>query len=747
MKKKTRRDFIKISAIGVGGLALANPVLDWVPSFLPKEKTPIDESKAERTPTICEVCFWNCAAFAYKGADGKVQKIIGNDSDLHSTGRLCPRGTGGVGMLYDKDRLKKPLMRVGAPGSQTFKEVSWDEALDYVAKKTKEVGEKYGYESIALLDHGTTAHHFEHLFKSFGSDNTAEPAIAQCLGAREAGFINTYGAGIGSPEPTDLRNSKCLVLIGSHIGENMHNGIVQDMSIGIDRGMTVITVDPRFSTAASKSKYWLPIKPATDLALLLAWMHVLIYEDLYDKKYVEQYTYGFDDLKNHVKKYTPEWAFTKTDIAPDLIRKTAREMANASPAVAIHPGRHTAWYGDDTQRTRAIAILNALLGSWGKKGGYYFPEKIHVPHYPTPHYPEPKWTWKDITKDKYKGAFTGVTNILIDASLPDTKLKHKIKAWYITATNLIQSIPDQEKTKKAIQNMEFIVVVDTMPSEITGYADVVLPECTYLERYDYLRTTRHKEPQIALRMPAVKPMYESKPGWWIAREIGLRLGLEKYYPWKDLEEVLDWQLKQVGTSLEEMKKIGVKTFDREEALFLEDGEEYFFNTNTGKIELYSTDLDAMGYDPMPVFKEHPQPEDGFYRLIYGRVPMHTFGRTINNRFLNDLRSENHLWVNPKVAKLLYLEPGQEVWLRNQDGVVSSYPVKVRITERIRFDSVYLPHGFGNKAKQMKTAYGKGAADWELITKVLIDDVTGGTGMRSNFVEILTDNPNNEEVKA
>ena len=527
----------------------------------------------------------------------------------------------------------------------------------------------------------------------------------------------------------------------------MHNGIVQDMSTGLDRGMTVITVDPRFSTAASKSKFWLPIKPSTDIALLLSWMHVLIYEGLYDKDYVEQYAYGFDELKAHVRPFTPEWAYAKTDIPPQDIRNTAYEMAKASPSVVIHPGRHTAWYGDDTQRTRAIAILNALLGAWGKKGGYYFPEKIHIPHFPHAKYEEPKWTWKDITKDKYKGAFTGVTNILIDASLPDTKLKHKIKAWYVVATNLIQSIPNADKTRKALQNMELVVVVDTMPTEITGYADVILPECTYLERYDYLRTTRHKIPQVALRMPAVEPMYDTKAGWWIAREIGLRMGLDKYFPWKNFEEILDWQLKQVGSSLEEMKKVGVKSFDREEALYLEKGEDYFFNTNTGKIELYSTDLDAMGYDPMPVYREHPQPEDGFYRLIYGRVPMHTFGRTTNNKLLNELRSENHLWVNPKVAKLLYLEPEQEVWLRNQDGVLSTFPVKVRITERIRFDSVYLPHGFGQKNNKMKTAFGKGAADSELITRVEIDDVTGGTGMRGNFVEILVEKPQKEEAKS
>ncbi len=746
MKKITRRDFLKISGVGASVLALSNPLFDWIPDLFKDSDPPLDESLAEKTPTVCEICFWKCAGWVLKDKNGNIQKIIGNEKDPHSYGRLCPRGTGGLGMYYDKDRLKRPMIRVGKPGSQKFKEVSWKEALDYVAKKTKEVGEKYGYESIALLTHGTTAHHFEHLFKSMGSENIAEPAIAQCLGSREAGFRATYGSGLGSPEPVDIRNAKCLVLIGSHIGENMHNGVVQDVSYGLDHGLSIITVDPRFSTIASKSKYWLPIKPATDMALLLAWMHILIYENLYDKEYVDKYTFGFEQLKEHVRPYTPEWAAAKTDLPADMIRKTAYEMAKASPAVAIHPGRHVAWYGDDTQRERAIAILNALLGSWGRRGGFYFPQKKALPHYPVPHYPEPKWSWKDLTLDKYRGAFTGVTNILIDASLPNSDYKHKIKAWYVVATNIIQSVPNKEKTIEAIQNLDFLVVVDTMPMEITGYADVILPEATYLERHDYIRSSRHKVPNIAIRVPAVTPKYDTKPGWWIAREIGLRLGLKEYYPWKDLKEVLDWQLRQIGSSYEELRKEGVIRFEGEEPIYLQPGEDFEFNTNTGKIELYSTDLAEMGYDPMPVYKEHPQPPEGYLRLIYGRVPMHTFGRTTNNPNLNDLRSENKLWVHPKVAKILDLENDQEVWLENQDGKVTSNPVKVRITERIRHDSVFLAHGFGHTASKLSRTYKKGGADWEMTTKVAIDDVTGGTGMRGNFVKILTEKPENKEVE-
>ena len=602
----------------------------------------------------------------------------------------------------------------------------------------KGIKDKYGSESFALLKHGSSGSHFEHLFKAFGSDTIGEPAYAQCRGPREVAFSATFGSWVGSPEPTDIRDTKCLVLIGSHIGENMHNSQVQEMSAAIDKGATIITVDPRMSTAASKSKYWLPIKPATDIALMLAWMHVIIYDKLYDEKYINKYTYGFEDLKNHVKNFTPEWAYGITTIEPSVIRKTAREMSQAAPAVIIHPGRHVVWYGDDTQRERAMAILNGLLGSWGKRGGFYLKEKLNIPKFPQPAYPHPEWGWEELA-EHYPMAQMGITNEIIRASIDEEDTKHDIKAWFVSGTNLIKSIPNGKMLEKALDSIEFLVVCDTMPMDITGYADVVLPECTYLERYDGIRSATNREPSVALRMPAVKPKYKSQPSWWMAKELGKRLGLDAYFNYEDYSEVLDWQLKKIGSSLEEMKKIGVKKFERGSGpLYIADGEDYEFPTNTGKVELYSTDLAALGFDPMPVYTQHPEPEEGFYHLNYGRAPMHTFSRTANNPNLSDLMDENKIWVNPRVAKIWNLKKDQEIYLKNQDGVISSFPIKVRITERIRWDSVYMVHGFGHTNKKLTNAYGKGANDTELITKVMIDPMMGGTGMRGNFVTFITD---------
>jgi thiosulfate reductase/polysulfide reductase chain A len=365
-----RRDFIKITTYGAGALAMAGGFFEAVRAFSSPGKVSSLSVNLTRTPTYCEVCFWKCAGWVYKNEAGKIWKIVGNDEDQHCNGRFCPRGTGGVGMYYDEDRLKTPLIRVEERGKQVFREASWDEAFNYIADRMTGIKEKYGAESLAVFSHGSGSAYFTTLLKAFGSGHIAEPSYAQCRGPRDEAFLWTFGEEVYSPEITDIRDTRCLVLIGSHIGENMHNGQIQEMSDAIDKGATIITVDPRFSTAASKSKYWLPIKPATDLALLLTWMHEIIYNEYYDKKYVEQYCSGFEQIKEHVKAYTPEWAYGITTLSPDLIRKTAKEMADAAPAVIVHPGRHVTWYGDDTQRVRAIAILNALLGSWGRRGGF-----------------------------------------------------------------------------------------------------------------------------------------------------------------------------------------------------------------------------------------------------------------------------------------------------------------------------------------------------------------------------------------
>ncbi|MBT3234776.1 MAG: molybdopterin-dependent oxidoreductase [Bdellovibrionales bacterium] len=730
--KINRRDFIVISsaAVGTGSALLSNSGQAITNHVLGNVERSVASDDSATTPTFCEICFWKCAGTVHKDKSGEPWKIIGHPDDLHCNGRLCTRGSAGVGAYTDQDRLKKPLLRVGKRGEQTFKEVSWDKALQHIADKMASIKKEHGAEKAALFTHGIGGGFFKTIFKAYGSKMLTHPSYAQCRGPRAEAFKLTFGEAVGSPERTDMENSKCIVLMGSHIGENLHNAQVQTFSKALESGCQVITVDPRYSVAASKSKHWLPIKPGTDMALVLAWINVIIEEGLFDKKFVKESCLGFDELKEETKDKTPEWAYLITGIEPQVIRETARTMARFAPATCVHPSRHVAWYGDDTQRLRSIAILNALLGNWGQPGGFYFQSKAKVKKYPHPAYPKVKKRWYDLMNGEFPLASSAPSSTIRDL----TRDGH-FKAWMVYATNLMQSLPEQKKTIEAINNLDLLVVIDTMPAEITGYADVVLPECSYLERYDELRITSGKRKQIALRAPAVPPKWDSKPAWWIAKKLADKMGLNEYFKWNTIEEYLDYRLQSVGSSLKELQKKGVIELDHPAPLYFQKGERPVFNTASGKVELYSKRLEDLGFDPLPKFTMPEQPPQDFYRLIYGRAPAHTFGKTVNNPVLNQIMPENEAWINSNVAKQWNLQNGQSIKLKNSDGVISEN-IKVKVTERIRNDAIYMVHGFGHTDRRLRLAFGKGADDQQLITRVKVDPIMGATGFRTNFVTIV-----------
>ncbi|NUM82067.1 molybdopterin-dependent oxidoreductase [bacterium] len=728
MNSLSRRRFLKISGSTVAAVAAAGAV-----GSLVKKAEALDSNSVEglqKIPTYCDICFWKCGAIAYV-QDGKLWKVEGNPLDPLSEGRLCPRGTGGVGAHYDPDRLKAPLIRKTVRGAEEWVEVTWDEAIDYIAQKMLKIKADYGPEAIAFFSHGIGGNFFKHTLKAFGTPNIAAPSFAQCRGPRDVGFRLTFGEDVSSPERTDIRNAQCLVLIGSHLGENMHNTQVQEFAQAVENGATIIVVDPRFSVAAGKAKYYLPIKPGTDLALVLAWMNVLVNENLYDTHYVEQYGFGFEQFAASIQSYTPEWAYPQTGIEPELIRKTAREMARYRPATLVHPGRHVTWNGDDAQRSRGIALLNALLGSWGRKGGFYTPVSMDVPPYPYPAYPKSEKGKVDNPDHKYPFAHETITTGIREATISGKP--YPIKGWFVYATNLLHALPNEDETLKAIQNLDLMVVVDVIPSEIAGWADVVLPESVYLERHDDLNVEWFREPFIALRQPAVEAPHEQKPNWWMAKKLAEKLGLGNYYPWKTIEEYFETRLNNAGYSYAELKEKGIIR-GKKQPIYFDEGVPAEFPTPSGKIEFYSVQLADAGFDPVPVYKAPPEGPPGSFRLLYGRAPVHSFSRTQSNPILSEMMDENEVWINFDVAARLGLKSGDYVKLKNQDGVISNR-IKVKATERIRTDCVYMVHGFGHNSKMLKRPYGKGASDAQLITKYVTDPLMGGTAMNVNFVTI------------
>jgi len=736
-----RRQFIRIGAAAAGGAAVASGLTTrwW---GLDRSPVPDPGTDGERVvASYCELCFWGCGIRAHV-RDGRVTKITGNPEHPLSRGMLCPRGAGATGLLYDPDRLKRPLVRRARRGEDVFEEVSWDAALNEVASRLEAVEKRHGREAVALFTHGSGGVWFKHFMKAWGSPNVGAPSYAQCRGPREAAFTVTYGTPLGSPEPIDIANARAITLIGSHLGENMHNTQVQELAEAIGKGAGLVVVDPRFSVAAGKARYWLPVKPGTDIALLLAWMNVLVAEKLYDVEYVAKYTQGFEELRRHVEDRTPEWAYPITGIRPELIRASARFIGGARPASLVHPGRHTVWYGDDTQRERAMAILAALLGSWGRRGGYLTFSKFPLPAFPLPA-DLPHHGSAAVADRPKAGGYPLATEVLASGLCDATKPGHALydlKAWIVYGCNLVQAMPGRPELVEKMQHLDFMAVVDVLPAEIAGWADVVLPEATYLERDDDVSAPPYKRPFVAIRQEVVPPMYDAKPGWWIAKELASRVGLGAWFPWKDAKDYVRTRLAQKGLSYEELARKGV-LLGAPAPTCEEEGAPVGAATESGKIVLYSEELKGLGFDPLPTYTPQEEGPAGSFRLLSGRAPLHTFGRTTNNRLLAEPYPENEVWLNADAARGLPgfedrpLANGEKVVLVNQDGVRSN-PVRAKLTQRIRGDCVFLVHGWGQTARRQRYAYGRGASDAQLTTRYKVDPIMGGTGMNVNFVRVV-----------
>ena len=732
-KKISRKTFLKISGVVGSGAAIGIAT----PTKKAKAAEKVKPQIVQRIPSVCEQCFWRCGIIATV-EDGKLVTIEGNPLNPNNRGQICARGNAGVALLYEKDRLKNPMIRAGERGCGNWKEVSWNDALDYTAEKLLAVAKEYGVESNALFSHASSGEHFSNLYSYWGSPNQAAPSFAQCRGSRDVGYELTFGESIGSPERLDLANAKVITLIGSHLGENVHTGQIIDFTNGIANGAQVITVDPRYSTAASKSKWWLPIKPGTDTALILAWINVIIKEKGYDEKFVRNSTIGFSELANNVADLTPEWAEKITEIPANVIRETAIAMIQAKPAVLIHPGRHVAWYGNDVQRERAMAILAAILGSWGQRGGYFlnssFPfsyNALNIPECPVP-------KKQRVDGAGYRFPFAslqeGLTQELINATV--SQKPYPIKSWLTVAQNVFNAIPSPAITRKAIDNLDLFAVVEVRPTEPTWYADVVLPEDIYLERYDSLFTVTgwHKQ-YVALRQPVVKRVHNTRPGWWIAKEIGKRLGLSSFYPYEEYEDVIKYELRDSVISYNTLKKDGVITFPAKP--YLNPGETYTFKTEDKKVHLYSKELKDLGFDPLPKYEPTNDPPKDYFRLIYGRVPVHTQGSTESNPWLHTIIPEPLLWINETIARSMGLNNEDEVVLENQDGFKSD-KVKILTTPGIRQDTVFLPHGFGGNDRGLLDFTKRNVSDNYLLSKYAVDPINGGTGLRVNFVRLLVD---------
>lgn len=738
----TRRSFLQASA----SAALTTALSGWLVSgaqarsgFVKKPFT-APGSFADTTTvsgSFCEMCFWRCQIVG-KLRDGKLVKLEGNPKSIDNGASICARGNAGVKLLYDTDRLKYPMKNVGKRGAPIWKRITWDEALDECASRLQGVIKNNGPQGVAIFPHGCSATYPMHYFeKVVGTPNSSEASFFQCRGPRDMAYINTFGVEAG--ESVDMPNAKAILLIGTHIGENIHVSHVKQYLKGLENGAKLIVVDPRFSSSAAKADIWVKIKPGTDTAFLLAIMNYLVKKGAYDKAYVQKNGEGFDKFAKAIAHADLEWAAKICDVPAAQIKEVADLLAKNAPHVSIHPGRHVTWYGTDFQRERALACMTALLGTVGVKGGFVKPKGPKLG----------KVTWPDVNvehaeefalhkmAEKHKFSPPGTpTQILRDAALSGKP--YPIKACIAWGQNIIQTLPGQQDTIKMLQQMDFVMVVDIMPTDITMYADILLPELSYLERYDYFVKTgvqwdfndKHQQ-YIAPRTPLVSQVsadHQRKNSVWITNELAKRLGHAQHIPADSAEALLDKVLVGGNISLAQIMK--------EDGIHLQPGKDPYGAVYP--VKFFNEDLAEGGYPGSPNYTLVPEPPKGFARLVYGRVPFHTFNRSQNNVWLNAEGAENPIWLNQETAQKLGLKDGDRISLVTHDGTVSATSSILKVTQGIRKDTIFTAHGYGSRNPALTNGVKKGIDGQALIKKPAVDPETGAHGMRTSFVRIMKD---------
>ncbi len=719
----SRRQFLGLSAAAVGSLALgAVPFSQAL--VAPPRDAHLPPVKFDREVfTLCEQCVWRCGLRA-KVLDGKVYKLDGNPNHPHSNGMLCPRGQAGIAALYDPDRLQFPMMRAGDRGSGLWKRVSWDEALNYTAQKMLSLKQQFGAESMIFsATHCLAQSQFENLLRAYGSPNYGTQR-SLCFNAMIMAGLTTYG--LQEPD-RDYSAAKYIIYAGRNLAESISNSETQELIAAIARGVKVVLLDPRFTKTASKATEWLPIRPGTDLAFFLALLHVIITEDLYDKEFVAKYTVGFDEVAQAVKGYTPEWAASKTEIPAATIRRIAREFALAAPHGFAHPNWRTSNFVNSFQAERAISILNAIVGNWGQPGGLQpSAGEAGLPLGSPPQPPYPRVTALRLDGVPFKYPLVpldiGVFQEIRDAVL--TGKPYPAHGWFIYRQNPVASLPERRKTLEAFSKLDFIITVDTTMNDSAWFSDVVLPESSYLERYEPLAVVGDA---VFIRQPAVPALAESKSCLWIFKELGTRLGLQDYFQYKDDEDYLRQQLKPLGVTLEEVKSKG---YYRPPAP-AEANTEFKFDTPSGKIELSSSSLAKNNFPAVPVWQEPPAPPADQFYLLTGKVAQHTQFSTQNNRLLHELFPENRVWIHTQPAAARGIKDGDWVFVTSPAGKVK---IQATVTEGIRPDCVYMTPGFGHLSKGTRTSYGQGASDSDLHL-TFTDPASGGQALSQTFVHV------------
>ncbi len=672
---------------------------------------------------LCRWCKAECRVLVHV-QDGR---LIDVKEDPEFSGKVWPPTKGCVRFraakefFYHPDRVNFPLKRVGERGQGKWQQISWDQALDEIAEQLGKIRDTYGGEAIALnMGTGRTEVPAIHRFcRCIGTPNMVMESQI-CFGPRStiadalAGWFPHY-----SVKPT----TRCIVCLGIEplvVRPHTASLILEARK----NGAKYIVIDPRRTRSAAEADIWLQLRPGTDCALLMGMINVIIAEELYDKEFVTNWCYGFKQLTERAQEYPPEKVETITNIPADKIRETARMYAQNRPGVMLE-GMGIEHLNNSAEVLHARWILAGLTANIDIEGGEeqcgHHPVILDVPLVvpPPPRY-SPEQNQKQMGVDRFKlfgwqcidmiqeatkrrwgtpatvQSF-GQASIILRSMI--TGEPYRTRAMISVGANPMVTHANTKLVYKALKSLELYVDLEFFMTPSAQLADYVLPMATWLERPELRDFTGHAPRMHAGEVcvpPIVPGQYEHKGDYEVLRELAVRLGYEKQWPWKTLEEFFDARLKPTGyTHKEYVEKVRCEYKPVKNKAYQEAG----FGTPTGKIEFYSTIFEKLGYDPLPRFREPAEtpvsdPElakEYPLQLITGgrsREYYHSEWRQVDS--IRRTHPYPFVQIHPETASKLGIAEGEWVWIETKRGQVR---MKATLFDGIDPGVVHAEHGW------------------------------------------------------
>jgi len=689
--------------------------------------------KVEIFPTVTwsagPGCHGGCGQKLYV-KDGKLIKVEGDEDHPWNQGRSCPRVLAMTQYTYHPDRITYPLKRVGKRGEGKFERISWDEAFDTCETRMKEIRDNYGAESV-IFAQGTgrdIGGPITLLTYSFGSPNWCQLGLSghSCYTPRLAAMKATMGDYAVADcsqflakryDDPEWEVPEVIIVWGTNPTATCPDGFYGHWIVDcMKRGSKIICVDPRHTWMTTRSEYHLQLRPGTGGALALGMLNVIINENLYDKEFVKKYTFGFDELKKRVQEYPPGKMADITEVPEKLIVGAARLYATSKPA-AIHWGVAIDMEPESTSVAQAIVHLWTITGNIDIPGG----EVIARPSHGVTAYP---FTTKELMglygeevikrlNEKRIGAdvypmvkgFRGWAHPDIAIDQINTGKPYPIKGIWIQTANILGGQAARTRLHyEAMKKVDFITVVDLFHNPTTmALADIVLPAATFAEK-NSIRAWWAPLEIIAKRVQ----VGECKSDWEINFEMAKRFNPEGLKKWDTVIDLFNDRLSVAGLTFEELKEKGgwvmppegpSKPYRRHERGLLRSDGRSGFNTETGKVELWSKDYESWGLDPLPLYEEPPQSPVSTPEL-YEKYPLimitgarsHLFFHSEHRMipWLREKEPDPFVEIHPNTAKTYGIYDGEWIYIENDMGRVKR---KVKLTPVVKPNHIQTLHGW------------------------------------------------------